>query len=484
MSDHSAKGLAEFADAAEFEAHYGVPRAEVEAGAVTLAMTGTKEVHPIETRYLKPIVHSLMDIDAYVIERRHCRSLALMVSEDRDTLRGTYVGRYLAWGEGKNFSKGATVVSRAKARNWYDLTNFRKAGNLWSKAHQYRHVSPLNPDFLPVNCNLYTVSAPNADQVVVAGVLNSSFVALSKTLYGRPAGVEGNLKTEIVDVDVMPVPDWQAGSPQVGARIADAMRRLMARPVLGMLSPRRLRRKTFEAQDRRGELAMLSDESELTQADRRALDDAVLELLGITNPRERARLTDALHAHLAQHFKAVRVKEEEAIENKAKAARQGAIGADEIVVDVMAEIERDHPALLRDFEAFFRDPSGDGLLVPAAGTPVVIDDLVTTGVRFTTGRAGELIKTHSRAQADLLAAIAAVGPRGRRLFVPRDPTVAGPLTKRMAELATERAATARRLVADRTADQDLQERALTLVLSRLLAGMSRPRRAAAIASAR
>ena len=36
---------------------------------------------------------------------------------------------------------------------------------------------------------------------MLGGVLNSSIVVLAKHLYGRPVGNEGNLKTEIVDVN-------------------------------------------------------------------------------------------------------------------------------------------------------------------------------------------------------------------------------------------------------------------------------------------
>ncbi len=485
VGDHSAKGLAEFADAATFEAHYGVPRALVETGAVTLAMTGTKEVHPIETCHLVPIVHSLMDIDAYVIERRHCRSLALMVGQSQAALQGTYIGRYIEWGENRDFDKGATCRARGESREWYNLRpDVIPADTLWVKERQYRFAAPANPKHFAVNCRLYTITyRDDLDKAAQAAVMNSSLVFLATLMFGRPVGVEGNWSTMVLDANMLQVPSVAGVSDAIRARIMTAHDKLAARSIIGLLSQRRLRRKTFEAQDRRGELAQLSDESELTQADRRALDDAVLELLGVTSARERTRLVDALHAHLAQHFEAVRVKEEEAIDNKAKAARQGAIGADEIVTDVIAEIERDHPALLRDFTAFFQDPNGDGLLVPSTGEPVVVEDLVTMGVRFATGRGGELVKTYSREQAELLATIAAVGPRGRRLFVPRDPTTARPLVERMVKLALERATITHRLVADRTADPDLQERAAAMVRSRLIAGISRPRRAAGIASA-
>ena len=477
VSDYSTTGLAEFADPNLFETHYGVPRAEVESGAVTLAMTGVKEVHPIETNYLVPIVHSLMDIDAYVIKRRHCRSLALMVSESPSTLLDTHVGRYIRWGEGRNFDKGATCRARGKSRNWYDLRpDVIPADTLWVKERQYRFAAPANPEHFAVNCRLYTITyRDELDKSAQAAVMNSSLVILATLMFG-------SWSTMVLDANMLQVPSVEGVSKPIRARIMKAHDKLETRPILGLLSQRRLRRKTLEARDRRNELANLSDESELTQTDRRALDDAVLELLGIADARERTRLVNELHSHLAQHFEAVRVKEEEAIDNKVKAARAGAIGVDEIVNDVMAEIDRDHPKLLRDFTAFYQDPNGDGLLVPPTGEPIVIDDLVTTGVRFATGRGGELVKTYTRDQADLLAAIAVVGPRGRRLFIPRDPTAARRLVAQMVELARQRSATTRRLIEDRTADPDLQDRATTIVMNRLLAGISRPRRAAGIAS--
>lgn len=77
VTDWSAHGLEDFADRGGFEEHFGVARTEVESGRVTLALTGTGEVHPIESEFLEPIVHSLMDIDAYRIERRHCDKAAI-----------------------------------------------------------------------------------------------------------------------------------------------------------------------------------------------------------------------------------------------------------------------------------------------------------------------------------------------------------------------------------------------------------------------
>ncbi len=486
IGDHSAHGLSEFAEAGMFEKHYGVPRAEVANGIVTLAMTGVKEVHPIETRYLAPIVHSLMNIDAYVIDRSHCRSLALMVGENQAVLHDTYVGRYIRWGESCGFHKGETCRVRGQARNWYDLTpDVIAADTLWVKERQYRFAAPANPAGFAVNCRLYTIAYRDSiDKVAQAAVMNSSLVILSTLMFGRPVGVEGNWSTMVLDANMLQVPSVTGASNKILSRVKAAHEKLATRRILGMLSPRRLRRKSFEARDRHNELSQISDESELTQADRQELDDAVLELLGVSSVRERKQLVDALHDHLAHYFEAVRAKEEEAIDNKAKSIRHGAIGADEVVADVMAEINEYHPTLLHDFTHFFMSPEGDGLLIPASGEPLVINDLVTLGVRFASGRGGELVKTYSREQAQLVVAIAAVGPRGRRLFVPRDPVVARLLESRLVELKREREITVERLVADRTADPDLQDKSIAAVIHRLIAGIPRPRRAAGIASQR
>lgn len=474
VGDWSARGLEDFADPDGFERHFGVARNEVESKQVTLARTGRGEVHPIESEYLVPIVHSLMDIDAYRIERRHCNKLALMVSDPI----GEHVRRYIEWGESQGFDQGATCAARGRARGWYDLTGFREAPVLWSKAHQYRHVAPLNPELGPVNCNLYTVGPlQNANPKIVAGVLNSSPVILAKHLFGRPAGVEGNLKTEIVDVDMMPVPDWTAASQKVARKIVSVMDRLADRPVVGLLSQQRLRRKSFTERGREAELAALSDETELEQSDRRALDEAVLELLGVADRAERGRLLDRLYTFLRDYFERVRVKEEEAIDNKRRTAQAGTLGVEQIADDVMAEIERDHPTLLRSYSDMNPGTAGDGIHIPAGGEATVVDDLASLGVRFAEGRSGRIVPARTREQAALVEAIARVGPRGRSLFVPSEPRVVGDLTDRLHAHAAARLNTVEELIQARTADPDLINRSRQRVLSRLISGVSRPRRA-------
>lgn len=474
LTDWTNQGLQDFTDEIEFDEHFGVRRSDVESGQVKLAKTGTGEVHPIEATYLVPIVHSLMKVDAYRIERRHCNKLALMASD----LDGPYLRQYIEWGEQQGYDTGATCAARGRGRGWYDLIpDVVAADVLWVKERQYRFAALANPQHFAANCRLYTIAFDQGiDAEVHSAVLNSSLVILSTLQFGRPVGVEGNWSTMVLDANMLLVPTAEALQRAIRTRLLDAHAQMVDRGILGFVSERRLRRKNLTERGREDELLALSDEGELDQTDRRALDDAVLEMLGVSARAERTRLLDALYAYLRQHFENVRVKEEEAIDNKRRAASQATLGVDQIVGDVMQVIERDHPNLLRSYTEINPGTAGDGIRIPVGGSPIVINDLVSCGVRFAEGRSGQLVATHNVEQAELVAAIAQVGPRGRSLFVPREPDTAVQVTARLRELINSRLQIANELIQDRTSDPDLIDRSLQRVVSSLVAGVARPRR--------
>mgnify|MGYP001037343977 CR=1 FL=1 len=55
---------------------------------------------------------------------------------------------------------------------------------------------------------------------------------------------------------------------------------------------------------------------ELKQPDRRILDDAVFELLGVTGAKERSDLVDRLYEETTRHFRDVRITEIQKMEDR------------------------------------------------------------------------------------------------------------------------------------------------------------------------
>lgn len=229
-------------------------------------------------------------------------------------------------------------------------------------------------------------------------------------------------------------------------------------------------------------LSSLSDQSEFHQDDRRTLDLAVLELLGLSSRAERERVLDELYEHLASYFENVRAKEEEAIDNKRRTASAATLTADQIANDVMEEIARDHPTLLRNYADLSAGTDGDGVHIPSNGDPIIVNDLVTQGVQFSEGRTGQIVPARSLPQAELIAAIAEVGPRGRSLFVSREEERARPLIDRLRVIARERSRVALELIEYRTSDPSLIDAARLRVMNRLVAGVPRPRRQTALSA--
>jgi hypothetical protein len=140
-------------------------RSEVESGVVKLVEAGDGTVHPVESIYLAPEIHSLMSISSPTISAAELDRVILLVSEPMTALKGTYVQKYLRYGERTAFaSKKSRAVpvperSTCQARHpWYNLTRTQRGTLVWSKSQQYRHVVVHNKNRLIVNCNLYDMS--------------------------------------------------------------------------------------------------------------------------------------------------------------------------------------------------------------------------------------------------------------------------------------------------------------------------------------
>ncbi len=103
--DVTAERLEQSPDPRDFKKmNYGVDRALVADGKVKIVRAGDGSVHPIESQYLKPEVHSLMQIDRPVVELSDTNRVVLLVSEKVGAPKANFVRRYLDYGKTATFS--------------------------------------------------------------------------------------------------------------------------------------------------------------------------------------------------------------------------------------------------------------------------------------------------------------------------------------------------------------------------------------------
>lgn len=175
----------------------------------------------------------------------------------------------------------------------------------------------------------------------------------------RPMGNEGNWSTMVVDVNMMLVPCAIKINTSVQGKLIAAFGKLCSRDSKQFLTEQRMRTMTFEKAGRSLELEQLSDLCELDMPDRRELDHAVLELLGIKSKKERGEWIDKLYAYLREFFEETRRKEELAIVNRNVTKRKGNTGTADGLFVLRARL----------WKRLYKDTNAPLLIFPLHGHP-------------------------------------------------------------------------------------------------------------------
>ncbi len=447
----------------EFTMEYRLPRRTVVDGHIRLVRCGEKleEIRPIEAEYLESEIHSLMEVDEFVVHPATCSRSILLAGRDRESISDKHVLRYIEWGESQGYHKNPTCASRAtEGHEWYDLTQHSRPDIVLPKIQQYRLLSFLNPAHLYQNSSLLGIyDVPQALVEPLCAILNSTLAIVSRLVYARMLGNEGNIQLDVYSAKMMLVPNVAAGKKTVIDALTEAFRKMCARKALGFLSERRLRAMTLEQKGKSREIDAISDVSELDMSDRFDLDDAAFRLLGVTSRKQRHELIGRMYAYLREYFEWTRQKEEKAIINKNRARRHGVVRPEEIALQVYQEICDNVPHLLRRYDSGFLDKSKpfDTYDLPLAGRPELHRDMYSRrGVNFKKGKKViRAIDTRIPEQDEVISAVAASGVRGL-VRVPCEIEECNRIFTEFSAFVKDRDRIILELVEQRTADEDTQ----------------------------
>jgi hypothetical protein len=451
----------------------GAPRRDVEAGKLHIIEAGDGSVHPIEAKYVAPEVHSLMKVDRPVIRAANLDRVVLLISEPLDKLKAKspWAWRYIRYGMTATFasskSKPVPIPERSScaARDpWYDLTKLVKPGiAFWPMAQQYRHIIAANPEGLICNHNLFDIAAAGlsaTETEALVAVLNSTVVGLFKTFYGRYAGTEGNLKTEVVDVNLLELPDPRGVSAGLAKRLADALDRMCRRDV-GRLVEEQLM--DCHTPDRARHLAagprVLSPQQ--LQSDRHDLDNAVFELLGVSDQLERCEFLRQLYEATARHFREIRVVEISKMEQRAKPGGKR-FGVHDLAADIWDAAELEDAAPLAQWIAA-RPESVSKRTIPEERPAELLDNPLFPdhGVYFGRGKRNRL-SCQSRGQAELVLRLAELGVSGD-VKMPGELAPAMQLLDRANARLDKATARFRELAESRTGDERVREQLMDVL---------------------
>src|SRR5260370_6979632 len=102
--DITVDALERFESPREFRREYGVDRQTVVSGHLKIVKAGDGSLHPIESEFLAPEVHSLMTVDRPLVRSKDVDRVVLLVNRPKKALLGSYIIRDIEYGQSQYFA--------------------------------------------------------------------------------------------------------------------------------------------------------------------------------------------------------------------------------------------------------------------------------------------------------------------------------------------------------------------------------------------
>ncbi|NHZ72059.1 MAG: hypothetical protein GWP17_03125, partial [Aquificales bacterium] len=229
----------------------------------------TIEQWQIEPQFRRPLLKSLRGLNQLTLFAADCKHELLWLPSDAH-LTGTAVAKYIAWAEQEGIHQRRTCAAR---HLWYSLPPLSPARLILPKGIWRRHMAPLLSEPLLIDQQLYQIHLPlDVQPEVAAALLNSAWFALQCELHGRINFGAGVLWLAAYELGRIPLPDPRTFTGQTTSQLAHLFTQLAQRP-------------------------FPTTEDDLNHPDRKALDTAVFDLIGL-NTAERTAITTSLRERI------------------------------------------------------------------------------------------------------------------------------------------------------------------------------------------
>lgn len=223
----------------------------------------------IEEEFRRPLLKSLRGIRSLRVGAADCRHELLVIPPQAD-LTGTAVAAYLAWGEAQGLPARATCAGR---QPWYALPAQEPGQLLVAKGVWQRHFVAMADEPIAVDQQIYRlVLADGVSPGAAAALLNSAWFALGCELGGRVNLGEGVLWLAAYELAELLLPDPRELGDEMNHLLEESFRQLATQPIED--TPAMLERPERRALD-----DMLFDLLGLSAGDREASRAALVELL-------------------------------------------------------------------------------------------------------------------------------------------------------------------------------------------------------------
>jgi hypothetical protein len=209
----------------------------------------------IEEEFLKPVIKSPRECRSILIKPEDLRYKIFMCHRDKSELKGTAALEYIRWGEAQGYHERPSCRGRQR---WWDVGVREVAPLSFNKGPWDRHFIPVNMANAFTDQQVYIILPRlQVDILILGAVANSTTWWGFLETTGRANFGEGILWIAVYEAAQMPLLNPEDITPEERERLLSAFASLGPRDVLPVVD-------------------------EIHQPDRRALDEVVFDMLGLT----------------------------------------------------------------------------------------------------------------------------------------------------------------------------------------------------------
>ena len=209
----------------------------------------------IEEEFLKPVIKSPRECRSILIKPEDLRYKIFMCHRDKADLKGTAALEYIRWGEAQGYHERPSCKGRPR---WWDVGVREVAPLSFNKGPWDRHFIPVNMANAFTDQQVYIILPRlQVDILILGAVANSTTWWGFLETTGRANFGEGILWIAVYEAAQMPLLNPEVITPEERERLLSAFASLGPRDVLPVVD-------------------------EIHQPDRRALDEVVFDVLGLT----------------------------------------------------------------------------------------------------------------------------------------------------------------------------------------------------------
>lgn len=378
---------------------------------------GRGEEFEIEQDCLHPVITSPKEAKGILVDAEALPYLLFLPPLDLDDekqahnpkkllLENGWIGahKYVEWGEKQKTPQGVPwnkVPSVSGRKVWWLLDYKAPGAILMQMINNDRFVVFLNSDRVCVDHNLFEFIVSPKDADYIAALMNASIFALNREVGSRANLGDGATKTEGVD--------WKTAVPLPYPRdISDAKKK-----------------KILSAFEKLKTRAVKPIAEEVKQRDRRALDEAVLDALGLDPavylPQIYAGLVEMVEERLA--LPKMRRKQKKQTQR---------VSQEQVEAQVRNEIL---PNGVKSIESFIGKPKPKMMDISVTGRPVAWQPFINEFTLLDTN--GNTVGTLTGDEIHARYAVYAAKPMEFSIAIPADSTAAGKIVQQYEQYLRE-----------------------------------------------